>query len=171
MTLQRNKKIVHRSKEKNMIKTIEGNLNGKGKKFTIVMSRFNSFMTERLLEGAIDCLTRHQVDEKNITVIKVPGAFEMPLVCKRLAEKKSCDAVIALGAVIRGDTPHFDYVSAEVSKGIANASINTGFPIVFGVLTTDTIEQAEVRSGAKGGNKGFEAAMTAIEMVNVLDVI
>jgi len=154
-----------------MIKNIEGKLNGKNKKFTIVVSRFNSFLTERLVEGAIDCLLRHEVSEKDISIIRVPGAFEVPLICKKIAEKKECDAVIALGAVIRGDTPHFDYVASEVSKGIASISLNLGFPIVFGVLTTDTIEQAEIRSGAKGGNKGFEASMTALEMVNLIDNI
>jgi 6,7-dimethyl-8-ribityllumazine synthase len=151
------------------MKIIEGNFSGKGKKFAIVLSRFNSFMTERLLEGALDCLERHDVDKKDIDIIKVPGAFEIPLICKKIAEKKATDAVIALGAVIRGDTPHFDYVAAEVSKGLANVSLNTGLPISFGILTTDTIEQAEIRSGAKGGNKGFEAAMTALEMINVID--
>ncbi|HOV13851.1 MAG TPA: 6,7-dimethyl-8-ribityllumazine synthase [Spirochaetota bacterium] len=148
---------------------IEGKLNAKGKKFTIVLSRFNSFLTERLLEGAVDCLIRHDVSEKDIKVVRCPGAFEIPLICKKIAEKKDVDAIIALGAVIRGDTPHFDYVAAEVSKGVANVSLQTNMPIIFGVLTTDTIEQAEVRSGAKGGNKGFEAAMTAIEMVNLIE--
>lgn len=154
-----------------MIKTVEGNFQGKGKKFAIVISRFNSFMTERLLEGALDCLFRHGVDEKDLFIVRVPGAFEMPVICKKIALKKEVDAIIALGAVIRGDTPHFDYVASEVSKGIANISIETGVPISFGVLTTDTIEQAEIRSGAKGGNKGFEAAMTAIEMVNIIEKI
>ncbi len=154
-----------------MPKFIEGNFSGKGKKFAIVLSRFNSFMTDRLLEGALDCLERHEVSGDDITVIRVPGAFELPLVCKKISEKKSVDAVIALGAVIRGDTPHFDYVAAEVSKGLANVSLATGMPISFGVLTTDTIEQAEIRSGAKGGNKGFEAAMTALEMIRVIEKI
>lgn len=151
------------------IREIEGKLDAKGKKFTIVLSRFNSFLTERLLEGAIDCLSRHNASSNDIKVVRCPGAFEMSLVCKKIAEKNESDAIIALGAVIRGDTPHFDYVAAEVSKGIASVSLQTGIPIIFGVLTTDTIEQAEVRSGAKGGNKGFEAAMTAIEMVNLLE--
>ena len=152
-----------------MITSFEGKLNAKGKKFTIILSRFNSFLTERLLEGAIDCLLRHDASEKDIKVVRCPGAFEIPLICKKVAEKKDCDAIISLGAVIRGDTPHFDYVAAEVSKGVANVSLQTGMPIIFGVLTTDTIEQAEIRSGAKGGNKGFEAAMTAIEMVNLIE--
>lgn len=152
-----------------MITSIEGKLNAKGKKFTIVLSRFNSFLTERLLEGAIDCLLRHEASEKDIKIVRCPGAFEIPLICKKIAEKKETDAVIALGAVIRGDTPHFDYVAAEVSKGVATISLQTGMPIIFGVLTTDTIEQAEVRSGAKGSNKGFDAALTAIEMLNLID--
>ncbi len=151
--------------------TINGNLSGKGKKFTIVLSRFNSFLTERLLEGAIDCLVRHEVSENDIKIIRVPGAFEIPLICKKVLEKKKTDAVIAIGAVIRGETPHFEYVAAEVSKGLANISLEHGVPVIFGVLTTDTIEQAEVRSGAKGSNKGFEAALTAIEMVNLIDAI
>ncbi|HNZ26081.1 MAG TPA: 6,7-dimethyl-8-ribityllumazine synthase [Spirochaetota bacterium] len=150
---------------------IEGKLNGKGKKFAIVLSRFNSFLTERLLEGAVDCLVRHDTADSDISIVRVPGAFEMPLICKKLAEKKLYDAIIAVGAVIRGDTPHFDYVAAEVSKGLATVSLQTGVPVIFGVLTTDTIEQAEIRSGAKGGNKGFEAAMTALEMVNLVGVL
>lgn len=150
------------------MKTIEGNFSGKGKKFAIVLSRFNSFLTERLLEGALDCLFRHDVKEADVKIIRVPGAFELPLTCKVLADKKDVDAIIALGAVIRGDTPHFDYVAAEVSKGLAKISLDFSLPISFGVLTTDTIEQAEIRSGAKGANKGFEAAMTALEMINVL---
>lgn len=154
-----------------MIKTIEGNYNGKGKKFAIVLGRFNSFLTERLLEGALDCLGRHDVNEGDIKIIRVPGAFEIPLLTKKVAEKKDVDAIIALGAVIRGDTPHFDYVAAEASKGLANVSLETGMPVSFGILTTDTIEQAEVRSGAKGGNKGFDAAMTALEMINVIGKI
>lgn len=154
-----------------MIKNIEGQFSGKGKKFTIVLARFNSFLTERLLEGAIDCLTRHDVSAEDITVVRVPGAFEMPLVCKKIADKSENDAIIALGAVIRGDTPHFDFVASEVSKGLANMSLQTGVPMIFGVLTTDTIEQAEVRAGAKGTNKGFEAALTALELVSVLEKI
>ena len=154
-----------------MVKSIEGKLNGKGKKFAIVLARFNSFLTERLLEGAIDCLVRHDVSEDDIKIYRCPGAFEIPLICKKVAEKKEYDAILALGAVIRGDTPHFDYVAAEVSKGVATLSMQTGLPIIFEVLTTDTIEQAEVRSGAKGGNKGFDAAMTALEMVSLIDNI
>ncbi len=154
-----------------MITDINGDFNGTGKNFKIVLSRFNSFLTERLLEGAIDCLSRHQVNPDNIEVIRAPGAFELPLICKKVAEKNNIHAIIALGAVIRGDTPHFDFVSSEVSKGLAKVSLDTGLPISFGILTTDTIEQAEVRSGAKGANKGFEAAMTALEMVNLIDKI
>jgi len=150
------------------MKNIEGNFSGKNKKFAIVLSRFNSFLTERLLEGALDCLNRHDVNSNEIKIIRVPGAFEIPLICKKIADKKEVDAIIAIGAVIRGDTPHFDYVAAEVSKGLAKVSLDTGLPISFGILTTDTIEQAEVRSGAKGTNKGFEAAMTALEMINVI---
>jgi 6,7-dimethyl-8-ribityllumazine synthase len=152
-----------------MLKTYEGGYSGKGKKIAIVLSRFNSFLTERLLEGALDCLKRHEVDEANISLVRVPGSFEVPLICKKIAETKKVDAIIALGAVIRGDTPHFDYVAAEVSKGVAKISLDTGLPISFGILTTDTIEQAEIRSGAKGSNKGFDAAMNALEMMNVIE--
>lgn len=154
-----------------MSKNIEGHFKGKDKKFAIVLSRFNSFLTERLLEGAIDCLNRHEVNTENIKIIRTPGAFEIPMICKKITEKKDVDAIIALGAVIRGDTPHFDFVAAEVAKGIAKVSLDTGMPISFGVLTTDTIEQAEIRSGAKGTNKGFEAAMTALELINIIEKI
>jgi len=145
----------------------EGKLRADGLKFAVVVSRFNSFITDRLLEGAIDCLVRHGAEESNIDVVKVPGAFELPLVAKMLA-RKDYDAIIALGAVIRGETPHFDYVAAEVSKGIAAVSLETGKPISFGVLTTDTVEQAIDRAGTKAGNKGWEAALSAIEMANLL---
>ena len=148
------------------MKTIEGKLIAEGIKFAIVVSRFNSFITERLLEGAIDCILRHGGNEKDITIIKVPGAFELPVIAKRVS--KDFDAVVVLGAVIRGETPHFDYVAAEVSKGIAAVGIETGKPISFGVLTTDTVEQAIDRAGTKAGNKGWEAALSAIEMVNLL---
>ena len=154
-----------------MSKNIEGQFKGKNKKFAIVLSRFNSFLTERLLEGALDCLNRHEVSSENIKIIRTPGAFEIPLICKKIADKKDVDAIIALGAVIRGDTPHFDFVAAEVAKGIAKVSLDSGIPIPFGILTTDTIEQAEIRSGAKGANKGFDAAMTALEMINVIEQI
>ena len=154
-----------------MIKTIEGTYSGKGKKFAIVISRFNSFLSERLLEGALDCLSRHEVNENDIEIIRVPGSFEIPLICKKVASMNKADAVIALGAIIRGDTPHFDFIAAEVSKGLANVSLETGKPVTFGVLTTDTIEQAEIRSGAKGANKGFDAAMNALEMISVIEKI
>ena len=145
----------------------EGNLEAKGLRFAIAVSRFNSFITERLLEGALDCLLRHGCSEEDIEVFKAPGAFELPLLAKRLA-KMDYDAVIVLGAVIRGETPHFDYVAAEVSKGVASVSLETGKPVIFGVLTTDTVEQAIDRAGAKAGNKGWEAALAAIEMANLL---
>ena len=154
-----------------MTKSIEGNLDAKGLKFGIVLSRFNSFIGERLLEGALDTIKRHGGDEKSITTIRVPGSFEIPLVAKRLAQKGKVDAVICLGAVIRGDTPHFDYVAAEVSKGIAQVSLETGVSVTFGVITTDNLEQAIERAGSKSGNKGSEAAASAIEMANLLKSI
>lgn len=146
-----------------MPRIIEAKLDATGLKFGIIVSRFNSFIAERLLEGAVDALVRHGADDAAIDVVRVPGAFEIPLTAKKMAEKKGYDAVICLGAVIRGATPHFDYVAAEVSKGVAHVSLDTGVPIAFGVLTTDTIEQAVERAGTKAGNKGFDAAMTAIE--------
>lgn len=151
-----------------MPKFIEGKLDGKGLRFGIVVGRFNSFISERLLEGALDCLVRHGVQDQNITVARVPGAFEIPLAASKMAKSGRYDALICLGAVIRGSTPHFDYVAAEVSKGVASVSLDSGVPVIFGVLTTDTIEQAVERAGTKAGNKGFEAAMTAIETANVL---
>jgi 6,7-dimethyl-8-ribityllumazine synthase len=154
-----------------MSRTIEGKFQGKGKKFAVVVSRFNSFLTERLLEGALDCFSRHDVDLNDVVIVRVPGAFELPLACQKLAESRKFCGVVALGAVIRGDTPHFDYVAAEVSKGCAHITLATGLPVIFGVLTTDTIEQAEIRSGAKGSNKGFEAAMTAIEMADLMTAL
>jgi len=150
------------------LKNIEGNLSAEDIKFAIVVGRFNSLISEKLLEGAIDCILRHGGDEKNITVVRVPGSFEIPLAAKKLAKTEDYDAVICLGAVIRGSTPHFDYVANEVSKGIATVSLETEIPIAFGVLTTDTIEQAVERAGTKMGNKGFDAALSAIEMVNLL---
>lgn len=155
----------------NEINILEGQLTGAGKKFAIVLSRFNSIFTERLLDGATDCLRRHGTADSDITIARVPGAFEIPIICQKLAATKRFDGIIALGAVIRGDTPHFDYVSAEVSKGIAAVSLSSDTPIAFGVLTTDTIEQAQARSGSKGGNKGFDAAMTILEMVSLTDKI
>ena len=150
------------------MRVVEGKLWAEGFRFAVVVSRFNSFITERLLEGALDCLKRHGCREEDIEIVWTPGSFEIPLIAKKLAKKNSCDAVIALGAVIRGETPHFDYVAAEVSKGIAAVSLETEKPVVFGVLTTDTVEQAIDRAGTKAGNKGWEAALTAIEMVNLL---
>lgn len=150
------------------MKTYEGKLIVQEEKFAIVVGRFNEFIGGKLLAGALDALKRHGAKEENLEVIWSPGAFEMPLVAKKLAKSEKYDGVICLGAVIRGATPHFDYVSSEVSKGIANASLDTGVPIIFGVLTTDTIEQAIERAGTKAGNKGFDAAMTAIEMANLL---
>ena len=146
---------------------VEGNLDGKGLRFGIVVSRFNSFISERLLEGAVDALKRHGVADGDVTVARIPGAFEIPLTAQAMAASRKYDAVICLGAVIRGSTPHFEYVSSEVSKGIATVSLATGVPVAFGVLTTDTIEQAIERAGTKSGNKGFDAAMSAIEMVNL----
>ncbi len=150
-----------------MVRVIEGDLQGQGVKVSIVVSRFNSFITERLLEGALDALRRHGVEEKGITVIRVPGSFEIPLGVRRAAGQK-VDAVIALGALIRGGTPHFDYLSAEVTKGVAQVMLETGIPVSFGVLTTDTVEQAIERAGTKAGNKGAEAAQSALEMVSLL---
>jgi 6,7-dimethyl-8-ribityllumazine synthase len=150
------------------MRTVEGKLIGEGLKFALVVSRFNSFVTERLLDGALDSLKRRGVKEEDITVVRVPGSWEIPLVAKRLSLSKAHDAVICLGAVIRGATPHFDYVAAEVSKGIAQVSLETGVPVLFGILTTDTLEQAIERAGSKAGNKGAAAAEAAIEMVNLL---
>jgi len=150
-----------------MVRVIEGDLQGQGVKVAIVVSRFNGFITDRLLEGALDALKRHGVDEKAITVVKVPGSFEIPLGVRRAAGTK-VDAVVALGALIRGGTPHFDYLSAEVTKGVAQVMLDTGVPVAFGVLTTDTVEQAIERAGTKAGNKGAEAAQSALEMVSLL---
>jgi len=154
--------------EKKMVKKIEGNLDGTGLKIAIVMSRFNEFIVNRLYEGAIDGLTRNGVDEENITQVIVPGSFEIPMVVKKVAKSEKYDAVIALGCVIRGDTPHNIYIAAEVAKGIAQASMRTGVPIIFGVLTPDNIEQAIERAGTKSGNKGFQAAVAAIETANLM---
>lgn len=148
----------------------EGNLVGKGLKIAVIVARFNALIGKQLLEGAIDGLVRHGVEKEDIEIVWVPGAFEIPLMAQQVATTK-VDAVICLGAVIKGSTPHFDYVSAEVSKGIANVSLQARKPIIFGVLTTDTIEQAIERAGTKAGNKGYDAAIGAIEMVNVLSQI
>jgi 6,7-dimethyl-8-ribityllumazine synthase len=151
-----------------MAKIIQGDLSGKGLKFGIVAARFNDFITARLLDGAVDALQRHGVAENDIEVVKVPGSYEIPLAAKMMAQTKKYNAVICLGAVIRGATPHFEYVSAEVSKGVASVSMESGLPVIFGVLTTDTIEQAIERAGTKSGNKGWDAALSAIEMANVM---
>ncbi len=153
------------------LKIIEGNLLAKNLRFALVAGRFNEFITSKLVSGAVDALKRHGAEENNIELIWVPGAFEIPLIAKKLAETKQYHAVICLGAVIRGATPHFDFVSSEVSKGIANVGLEVGVPIVFGVLTTDTIEQAIERAGTKAGNKGFDAALTAIETANLISQI
>ena len=150
-----------------MANIIEGKLNAKGKKFGIIASRFNELISNQLIYGAKDCLLRHECKETDITVAWVPGSFEIPLAAKKLAKSKNYDAVICLGAVIRGGTPHFDYIAAEVSKGIANVGLESGMPVIFGVLTTDTIEQALERAGTKAGNKGWDAALSAIEMVDL----
>jgi 6,7-dimethyl-8-ribityllumazine synthase len=154
-----------------MPKIIEGKLNAEGKKFAIVASRYNDFITEKLVGGALDALNRSGAKDKDIEVFKVPGAFEIPLVAKRVARSKRFDAVICLGAVIRGATPHFDFVAAEASKGIAAVMMETGLPVIFGVITVDTIEQAIERAGTKLDNKGFSSAMAAVEMVNLFDAI
>jgi len=151
-----------------MPKTLEGKLVSKGKKYGLVVSRFNEFISSKLLGGALDALGRHGVKDEEITVAWTPGSFEIPVVAKKMAASGRFDAVIALGAVIRGSTPHFDYIAAEVAKGVAQASLETGVPVLFGVLTTDTIEQAVERAGTKSGNKGFDAAVSAIEMVNLM---
>ena len=150
-----------------MSKIIEGNLLAQGKRFALVVGRFNDFISEKLLSGALDALTRSGADANAIDIVKVPGAFEIPLAAKKLAKQKY-DAIICLGAVIRGSTPHFDYVSAEVSKGIATVSLDAEVPVIFGVITTDTIEQAIERAGTKAGNKGWSAAIAAIEMANLM---
>ncbi len=150
------------------IRILEGDFRGEGLKFGIVVGRFNSFISQKLLDGALDALSRHGVNPEQITVAWVPGSFEIPLVAKKMAKSGKFDAVICLGAIIRGATPHFDYVAAEASKGIAQVMLESEVPVSFGVLTTDTIEQAIERAGTKAGNKGFDAALAAIEMVNLL---
>ena len=150
-----------------MPKLIEGKLNAKGLKFGIVVSRFNDFVCERLLTGALDVLIRNGADEGDIEILKVPGAFEIPQVARKMALSKKYDAVICLGAVIRGATPHFDYIAAEVSKGIAMIGLESEVPVAFGVLTTDNLEQAIERAGSKAGNKGWDAALSAVEMANL----
>lgn len=149
------------------MKTLEGKLTAKNMKIAIVVARFNEFITSKLLSGCIDCLIRHEAADEDLTVAWVPGAFEIPMAAKKLAESGKYDALICLGAVIRGATPHFDYVCAEASKGIAQVSMQTGVPVAFGVLTTENIQQAVERAGTKAGNKGVDCAMTAMEMVNL----
>lgn len=151
-----------------MTKIIEGKLTAKGKKFGVVISRFNNLISSQLLLGAQDCLIRHECKQDDITVAWVPGSFEIPLAAKKMAQSSNYDAVICLGAVIRGGTPHFDYIASEVSKGIANVGLETGLPVIFGIIIADTIEQALERAGTKAGNKGWDAALAAIEMVNLL---
>ena len=154
-----------------MVKIIEGQLIAKGKNFGIVASRVNDFITKNLIDGCVDALVRHGADKQKIELVLVPGAFEIPLAAQKLARLKRFDAVICLGTVIRGATPHFDYIAAEVSKGIAHVSLDTGVPVVFGIITADTIEQAIERAGTKDGNKGKDAAITAIEMTNLIQQI
>ena len=153
------------------MKTFEGQLTTSGEKFCIIISRFNDFIGAKLLSGAIDELKRHGVSDENIDIVKVPGAFEIPLAAKKFAKTGKYNALITLGAVIKGSTPHFDYVSAEVSKGVAHVALETGVPVIFGVLTTDNIEQAIERAGTKAGNKGADAAKTAIEMANLVKLV
>jgi len=150
-----------------MPKVVQGHLKAEGRRFGIVVSRFNEFITTRLLEGALDCLSRHGAKDEDITVLWVPGSFEIPVTAKKLAESGRYDAVICLGAVIRGDTPHFEYIASEVAKGTAQVALSTGCPVSFGVLTTDTVEQAIERAGTKAGNKGWHAALSAIEMADL----
>ena len=151
-----------------MPKVLEGQLTARGLKFAIVVSRFNSLVTQRLLDGALDALRRHEADENAITIAWTPGSFELPLVAQKFARSGKYDAVICLGCIIRGDTPHFEYVASETAKGITQVMLDTGVPVVFGVVTADNLEQALERAGAKAGNRGFDAAMTAMEMANLL---
>ena len=150
-----------------MYTQINGNLKADDKRFALVVGRFNSLITERLLEGALDCFERHGGKQENLTVVRVPGSFEIPLAALKLAKSGKYDGVICLGAVIRGSTPHFDYVAAEAAKGVAHASFDSGLPVIFGVLTTDSIEQAIERAGTKAGNKGWDAMLSAIEMADI----
>lgn len=154
-----------------MVKVIKANLIGKGKKFGIVVSRFNEFISNKLLEGALDTLSRHGVDEKNIDIAWTPGSFEIPIAAKTMANSKEYDAVICLGAIIRGATPHFNYIAAEAAKGVARVSLDSGVPCAFGIITAETLEQAIERAGTKDGNKGRDAALSAIEMANLCEKI
>lgn len=154
-----------------MQKVIEGNLLAQGKKFALVVSRFNDFITNRLVSGAVDALVRSGAQDKDIAIVKVPGSFEIPLIAKKMARSGRYNAIICLGAVIRGATPHFEYVAAEVTKGIAMVGLESEVPVIFGIVTTDTLEQAIERAGTKSGNKGWSAAITAVEMANLIEVI
>jgi len=154
-----------------MPKTIEAGLIAEGKKFALIVSRFNDFITDRLVGGAVDALVRCGAHGDDIDIVKVPGAFEIPIIARKMAQKKRYDAIVCLGAVIRGSTPHFEYVSAEVSKGIAQVGLETGVPLIFGVITADTIEQAIERAGTKSGNKGWSAALAAVEMANLMAAV
>ena len=154
-----------------MPRILEAKLLAEGKKFALVVSRFNDFITEKLVNGALDALVRSGARDEDIDLVRVPGAFEIPLMAKRMAGKGRYDAIVCLGAVIRGSTPHFDYVSAEVSKGVAVVSLDADLPVIFGIITTDTIEQAIERAGTKAGNKGWSAAIAAVEMANLMDVV
>ena len=151
-----------------MAATIQGSYDGKGLRFGIVVSRFNEFIAGKLLDGALDALVRHEVDGDDITVVRVPGSYEIPLAARRLARSGSFDAVLCLGVLIRGHTPHFDYIAAEAAKGVAQASLETDVPLLFGIVTAETLEQAIDRAGAKSGNKGFDAALAGIEMANLM---
>ncbi|GBD88905.1 6,7-dimethyl-8-ribityllumazine synthase [bacterium BMS3Abin03] len=154
-----------------MANIIEGNLSAKGKKFGIVVSRFNELISAQLLNGAQDCLIRHDCKDEDITIVRTPGSFEIPLTAKKMVQSAKFDAVICLGAVIRGGTPHFEYIASEVSKGVANVGLETGVPVIFGIITSDSIEQAIERAGTKAGNKGWDAALSAIEMVDLFNKI
>lgn len=151
-----------------MPKIIEGKLNGEGLKIGMIVSRFNDFITKRLEEGCLDCLIRHGVKDQNIQIVRVPGSMEIPLIAQKLAKGKKLDAVVALGAIIRGETPHFDYVASECAKGITKITLDTGVPVLFGVVTADNLEQAIERAGTKAGNKGWQAALAALEMAQVI---
>ena len=150
------------------IKTIEGQLNAEGLRFTLVAARFNDIIVDRLIGGAVDYLTRHGCPRENLTIVRIPGAFELPVVCAKVAQAKQCDGIVALGAVIRGATPHFEFVANEATKGLAQVALQSGIPVGFGLLTTDTLEQAVERAGSKAGNKGVEAAAAVLEAVQVL---
>jgi 6,7-dimethyl-8-ribityllumazine synthase len=154
-----------------MIKTLQGQLNAQNRKFALVISRFNEFISHKLLDGAMDCLLRHGADEKDMTILWVPGSFEIPLIAQKAASGGKFDAIICLGTIIRGDTPHFEYITSEVAKGIAHVSLDSGTPVAFGIITADTTEQAIERAGTKSGNKGWDAALSAIEMADLVKKI